>query len=199
MSEMMGKSATSRARSSLKSPTRAWISSATKRCAICLARWASRASAATTRGTGPPASKPRRFAALRIWRHAQPRHHHHAQVGHRARRHRPAAQSRIRRPARAPVRVSKLVRHGRHARLFALHDPVRRRPLYAGQESRHGAFAPDPHAVSGRLAFAGALSRFRRGAAGVATARASRSGPTTPTRAKVCAWRSASWPGSART
>ena len=41
-----------------RSPTRAWTSSASARCAICWARWANRTSAATTRATWPPASRP---------------------------------------------------------------------------------------------------------------------------------------------
>ena len=49
-------------------------------------------------------------------------------------------------------RVPEFLRHRGHARLLALHDPVRRRPLYAGEESRDGALPPHPHAISRRLA-----------------------------------------------
>ena len=52
-----GRWATCRAKSASKSPTRVSIFWATKRCAICWARWESRVSAAMTRGTGPRASK----------------------------------------------------------------------------------------------------------------------------------------------
>ena len=66
------------------------------------------------------------------------------------------------RPASAPVRVSILLRHGAHARLLALDDSLRRRPLHSGEKSCHGALAPDPHAVSRRLALARSLPRLRR-------------------------------------
>ena len=46
------------------------------------------------------------------------------------------------------MRVPVFLRDRAHARLLAFHDPLRRRPLHAGEESGDGAFAPDPHAVS---------------------------------------------------
>ncbi len=46
---------------------------------------------------------------------------------------------------------------GADARLLALDDPVRRRSLHPGEESRNGAVSPDSYAVSRRLAVAGAL------------------------------------------
>ena len=52
------RSATPRAQSASKSPTRASTFSASKRCAICSAPSANPATAATTRATGPPALKP---------------------------------------------------------------------------------------------------------------------------------------------
>src|SRR5205823_3293614 len=47
-----------------------------------------------------------------------------------------------------------------HARLLALDDTLRRRPLHARQESRARARAPDTHAVSGRLAQSRPLPRL---------------------------------------
>ena len=129
----------------------------------------------------------------------EPRHQRHAQFGDPARRTRPAAQSRIQRPARAPVRVSVLVRHGAHAGLLALDDSVRRGPLHAREESCHGALATDSQPVSRRHAFAGALPRLGRGAARLATGAGFASGRTTPTRARDCASRSAFCSASART
>src|SRR5579863_2508043 len=60
------------------------------------------------------------------------------------------------------MRLSKLVRHGGDARLLALDDSLWGRPLYAGQARGDGALASYPHAVSGRLAVPGAVSRFGR-------------------------------------
>ncbi len=79
-----------------------------------------------------------------------------------------AAEPGVRRSAGAPVRLPELVRDGGDAGLLALDDSVRRGPVYAGQARGHGAVASDPHAVSGRFAVAGAVSRFGRGDAGVA-------------------------------
>ena len=147
---------------SLRSPTRAWTSSASRRCAISSARWANPASAATTPMTWPPDRDQRRLQNLRIRRHPEPRHHRNAFQRHPARRTHPAAEHRVLRPAGAPVRIPIFLRHGAHARLLALDDPVWRRPLHARQESRHGALAPHSHPVSRRLAFAHSLPRLRR-------------------------------------
>ena len=89
-------------------------------------------------------------ASIRIRRHAEPGHRPDAVFGHAARGREAAAQSGIRRSARAPVRVSELLRDGADARLQPQHDSVRRGSLHAGQESRARAGAPDPHAVSRR-------------------------------------------------
>ena len=80
-----------------------------------------------------------------------------------------AAQHRVLRPAGAPVRVSIFLRDGAHARLLALHDSLRRRSIYSGEKSCHGAVAPHSHAVSGRLAFVGAVPRLGRRSAALAT------------------------------
>ena len=74
----------------------------------------------------------------------------------RARGRRPRVVSdrrrRLFRPDGGAERVPELLRDGDHARLQPQHDPLRRRPLHAGQARRAGAVAPDSHAVSGRLA-----------------------------------------------
>ena len=85
---------------------------------------------------------------LRVRRHAESRHHRDALERDPARRADAAAEHRILRPAGAPVRVPVVVRDGADARLLALDDPLRRRPLHAGEESGDGAVASDPHAVS---------------------------------------------------
>jgi Ca-activated chloride channel family protein len=92
-----------------------------------------------------------------------------------------------------------LLRHRRHARLLALHDPLRRGPLHARQARRHGALASHPHAVSRRLTQPRPLPRLRRRDCPSRQLPASRSAPTTPTPAKASASRSASSPASART
>ena len=103
------------------------------------------------------------------------------------------------RPPGQPVRVSEFMRDRRHARLLALHDPLRRRPLYTREESRHGAFAPHPYAVSGRLTVARALPRLCGRNSGVADCARQGWPLTTPTPAKACALPSASSIASART
>jgi Ca-activated chloride channel family protein len=60
--------------------------------------------------------------------------------------------------ARASERISEFVRDGADAGLLAQHDPVRRGPLHSGEEGGARAGASDSHAVSGRLAEAGAVS-----------------------------------------
>ena len=107
----------------------------------------------------------RRVEGLRIRRHDEPGRRPDAVLGDAARRAQAAAESGIRGPARASERVSKLLRHGADARLQPQHDSLRRGPLHARQESRAGAGAPDPHAVSRRLAALRAVSRFGRGTA----------------------------------
>ena len=67
------------------------------------------------------------------------------------------------------MRVSVFVRDRADARLLALDDSLRRRPLHAGEESCHGAFASYPHAISRRLAVAGSLPRLGRRGPAVAT------------------------------
>ena len=94
-----------------------------------------------------------------------------------------AARHGIRRPARAPVRVPKLLRDGADARLQPQHDPLWRGPLHAGQESGAGAGAPDPHAISRRQPALRAVPRHGRGTAPSANWRACRWARTTPTRA----------------
>src|SRR6266581_2698046 len=74
-----------------------------------------------------------------------------------------ADQPRVRRPHGASGRVPLVVGHRADARLLALDDPVRRRPVHAGQESRPGAHALDPHPVPGRHAARGAVPRHRGG------------------------------------
>ncbi len=91
--------------------------------------------------------------------------------------------------ARAPVRVSELLRHGADAGLQPQHDPVRRGPLHAGQEGRAGAGAPDSHAVSRRQPALRAVPRQRRGTGRSANWRACRWARTTPTRATASFWR----------
>ena len=76
-----------------------------------------------------------------------------------------ADQSGVSRSARASIRVSEFVCHGVDARLQPQHDPLRRRPLHAGEESGDGAGASDPHPVSRRFAALRAVPRFRRGTA----------------------------------
>jgi Ca-activated chloride channel family protein len=56
-SQVDGQVGDERAKSDSKSRTRAWTFWASRRCGICLAHWANRASVATTRGTGLPGSK----------------------------------------------------------------------------------------------------------------------------------------------
>ena len=94
-----------------------------------------------------------------------------------------AARTRIFGSARAPIRISELLRHGADARLQPQHDPLRRGSLHAGQEGRAGAGAPDPHAVSRRQPALRAVPRFGRRAAAIASWRACRWVRTTPTRA----------------
>ena len=94
-----------------------------------------------------------------------------------------AAQSGILGPARASVRVSELLRHGADAGLQPQHDPLWRGPLHAGEESRAGAGAPDPHAIPGRQPALRAVPRFRRGTAASASWRACRWVRITRTRA----------------
>ena len=109
------------------------------------------------------------------------------------------AEHRVQRSAGASVRISIVVRDRAHARLLALHDSVRRGPLHAGQESCDGVVASHPHAISGRLALAGALPRFGGGVATVATG-AGQSGPVLHQHARrAAAWRSAFCNASART
>src|ERR1700692_3883833 len=52
------------------------------------------------------------------------------------------------------------MRHGADALLFAFDDSLRRRSLHTGEKSYDGVVAFDSHAISGRLAFAGALPGF---------------------------------------
>ena len=73
----------------------------------------------------------------------------------RARPHRFARRPdgpRLRRPDGAAGGVPLELRHGAHARLLALDDPLRRGPLHAGQEGGARAHAPHPHAVPRRHA-----------------------------------------------
>src|SRR3954451_21638045 len=58
------------------------------------------------------------------------------------------------------MREPVVLRDRAYARLFAFDDFVWRRSFHTGEESRDGAFASDPHAVSGRLAFVDPLPRF---------------------------------------
>ena len=81
-----------------------------------------------------------------------------------------AAQSRIPRSVRSSAGLQLVVRDGRHARLLAFDDPLRRRPVHAGEESRARARASDPHAVSGRFAEDRSFSR-RRGRTAARTTR----------------------------
>ena len=83
-------------------------------------------------------------------------------LGHPARRLAAAAEHRVLRPAGASVRVPVFLRHGADAGLLALDDSLRRRPLHPGQESRDGAVAPDPHAISRAIRFRWCCSTIRR-------------------------------------
>ena len=121
--------------------------------------------------------------AVRIRRHAEPGCQRDAVFGHPARGRQGAARHGVRRPARAPVRIPKLLRHGADAGLQPQHDPLWRGPLHAGQESGAGAGAPDPHAVSRRQPALRAVPRYRRGTGASASWRACRWARTTPTRA----------------
>ena len=149
----------------------------------------------------------RQLQALRVRRHPEPRHHGDALQRLRARGHRTAVEGEENAPAQhrvlghpgAPVRLPVLMRHRGDARLLALHDPLRRRPLHARQARRHGAVAPHPHAIPGRHAEPGALPRHRRRDSVSPALRASKSARTTPTPAKACAWPSASSPSRTKT
>src|ERR1700730_16798693 len=66
----------------------------------------------------------------------------------------------MQRSAGTSVRVSVVLRDRADARLLALDDSLRRRPFRAGKKSCHASVAVDSHAVSGRLALAGAIPRF---------------------------------------
>ena len=59
-----------------------------------------------------------------------------------------AAESGIRRSARASIRISELLCHGADAGLQSQYDPVRRGSIHAGQESGTGAGASDSNSVS---------------------------------------------------
>ena len=112
-----------------------------------------------------------------------------------ARRHR----RRLRGPDGGAERVPELLRDGDHARLQPQHDPLRRGSVHAGQARGAGALAPDPHAVSRRLAARRAVPRFgRRDSAQAARPRVA-SARTTRTRAKGCGSRAASSSGRRRT
>ena len=87
------------------------------------------------------------------------------------------------RPARAPVRVPELLRHGADARLQPQHDPLWRGSLHARQEGRAGAGAPDPHAISRRQPALRAVPRHAPRNWPSASWRACRWGRITPTRA----------------
>ncbi len=61
--------------------------------------------------------------------------------------------------ARSSVRLSIVMRDGRHARLFPLDDSLRRGSFHTGEESGARDVAPDSHTVSRRLAEGRAVSR----------------------------------------
>ena len=178
------RAAARRPRSSSKSPTSRSTFSASRRSRICSARSANRASARhDTRDLATGVETSGVVEALRIRRHAEPGRQRDAVLGHPPRGREGAARPGLLRPARAPVRISELLRHGADARLQPQHDPLRRGPLHAGQEGGAGAGAPDPHAVSRRQPALRAVPRFGRGAARSASWRACRWARTTPTRA----------------
>ena len=90
----------------------------------------------------------------------------------RARRPGRSAQSRIRRPDGAAGGIREFVFDRAAARHQSQHDSLRRRSIHSGQARRAGAVASDPHAISGRFAAAGSVSRFgRRSSAEAAGAR----------------------------
>ena len=158
----------------------------------------------------------RRAEAVRVRRHAEHRSEQHdpqrraAAARRTADCRRPGSPTRSRRhrlgidvdypgPDGGAERVSELVRHGHHARLQPQHDPLRRGPVHAGQARGAGARAPDPHAVSRRLAARRAVPRLGRGDSAQAARPRARRARTTRTRAKGCAWRAASSSGRRRT
>ena len=120
---------------------------------------------------------------LRVRRHPEPGHQRDAVLRRPPRRRQGAARSGVFRPARPPVRVPELLRHGADARLQPQHDPLRRGPLHAGQEGGAGAGAPDPHAISRRQPALRAVPRFAPRSWPSASWRACRWARTTPTRA----------------
>ena len=171
-------------RSNSRSPTNRSTSWASRRSRICWGRSANQVSGAhDTRDLATGVEASGRVEALRIRRHAEPGRQRDAVLRHPARGRQGAARSGVLRPARAPVRVSELLRHGADARLQPQHDSVRRGPLHAGQEGGAGAGAPDPHAISRRQPALRAVPRLGRGAAPSASWRACRWVRTTPTRA----------------
>ena len=113
-----------RSRPSSKSRTRAWIFSASSRCATCSVRWANRASDGTIPAIWRPESRPADAPELRIRRHAESRHHGDAVKCHPARRTDAAAEHRIFRPAGASMRISVFLRDRADARLLAFDDSL---------------------------------------------------------------------------
>ena len=83
------------------------------------------------------------------------------------------------------------LRDGADARLLALDDPLRRGPLHAGQEGRARAHAPDPHAVPRRHAPGRALPRLGRGDPARDAGARRRWGRTTRTPPRGSSWRAA--------
>jgi Ca-activated chloride channel family protein len=61
--------------------------------------------------------------------------------------------------ARAPGRIPVVVRHGSHARLLALDDPLRRGSVHAGEEGGACPSPPHTHPVPGRQPASRAVSR----------------------------------------
>ena len=100
---------------------------------------------------------------LRVRRHVEPGCQRHAVLRHPAGRRKGAAQSGVFGPARSPVRVPELLRHGADAGLQPQHDPVRRGPLHARQEGGAGAGPPDQDPISRRQPALRAVPRRGRG------------------------------------
>ena len=138
-----------RSRPNSKSPTRAWISLASSRCATCWVRWANRVSDGTIRAIWRPASRPA----------DHPRTYEFgdtlnlditATLSSAIQREGldSAAEHRIFRSAGASMRISVFLRHRADAGLFAFDDSLWRGPVHSGEESRDGALASDSHPVS---------------------------------------------------
>ena len=117
--------------------------------------------------TGVDASGPSK--AVRVRRHPESRRErdppqHHPSDEDSGIQGRRGSRRRLRRPRGASDRVPIVVRHRGHARLLALDDPLRRRPLHAGQEggTRPIASAANPVSRATRCAWSSSTTPPRR-------------------------------------